>query len=216
MMDVKIAGQNIGYIPGAGDELPSCLSQIGYNIKILSDQDLKNGLSQFDAIITGIRAFNTNEKLGSYKPLLMDYVKNGGNLIVQYNTNSRVGPLQTSIGPYPFTISRNRVTNELSPVTIIDAKDPAVSYPNKISAGDFNGWIQERGIYFATETDKNYRTVLEMNDPGEKGHRGSIIISPLGKGNFVYTGISFFRELPAGVSGSYKLMANLLSLPKNK
>ena len=215
--DIKKTGNNIGYIPGAGDAIPSCLEQIGYTVTVLTDEMLLNvPLSSFDAIVTGIRAYNTNERLAAYHTKLMDYVKNGGNLIVQYNTNSRIGPLRSKIGPYPFTISRNRVTNEKAEVRFSQPTHPALNFPNKIELTDFEGWKQERGIYFADEADANYQSILSMNDTNEKPMDGSLIIGKYGKGNFAYTGLVFFRELPAGVTGAYRLFANLLSLPKNE
>jgi hypothetical protein len=145
----------------------------------------------------------------------MDYVKNGGNLLVQYNTNNRIGPVKANIAPYPFTISRNRVTDEKAEVKFLNANHPALQSPNNISAEDFNNWIQERGIYFADELSKEYETLLSMNDKDEKENSGALIVAKHGKGNFVYTGLAFFRQLPAGVTGAYRLFANLLSLPKN-
>jgi hypothetical protein len=146
----------------------------------------------------------------------MEYVKNGGNLIVQYNTNNRIGPVKANIGPYPFTISRDRVTNEKAEMKFINEKHAALNFPNQITQKDFDGWIQERGIYFATEIDKQYETIFSINDPNEKPSDGSLIIGKYGKGNFVYTGLVFFRELPAGIPGAYRLFVNLLSLPENK
>jgi len=151
-----------------------------------------------------------------YYPALMNYVEQGGNLIVQYNTNNRIGPLLAKIGPYPFTISRDRVTNENAEVRILNTQHAAFHFPNEIQSSDFDNWIQERGIYFATDIDKHYESLLSLNDPNEKPHEGSLIVTKYGKGNFVYTGLVFFRELPAGVPGSYRLFVNLLSLPKNK
>jgi LmbE family N-acetylglucosaminyl deacetylase len=216
-IDLKKTEGNIGYIPGAGDDVAACLKQIGYSVTVLNDESLKNeDLSKYSAIVMGIRAYNTNERLQLYYNKLMDYVKNGGNLIVQYNTNSRVGPLQVKMGPYPFSISRDRVTNEKAEITFINEKHIALNSPNQITSKDFEGWVQERGIYFAEDLDKNYETLLRMNDPKEKVSEGSLIIGKYGVGNFVYTGLVFFRELPAGVPGAYRLFANLLSLPQNK
>jgi LmbE family N-acetylglucosaminyl deacetylase len=216
-VDLKLGTTHIAYIPGAGDDVTACLKQIGYDVTILTNDMLKSeDLSKYHAIVTGIRAYNTNERLALYNDKLMDYVKNGGNLVVQYNTNSRVGPMQTKMGPYPFTISRDRVTDEKSEVKFKQENHPALNFPNKITTQDFEGWIQERGIYFASELDKNYETVLSMKDPGEKENEGSLIIGKYGAGNFVYTGLVFFRELPAGVPGAYRLFVNLLSLPQNK
>ena len=215
-INLKKAATTIGYIPGAGDEIPACLKQIGYDVTILTDEMLGADLSRYAAIVTGIRAYNTNNRLQLHYDKLMDYIRQGGNLIVQYNTNNQIGPAQAKIGPYPFTISRDRVTDEKAAIRFIRPEHAALNYPNKITTKDFEGWIQERGIYFATELDKNYETLLSMNDPGEKPGEGSIIISKYGKGNFVYTGLVFFRELPAGVPGAYRLFVNLLSLPVNK
>ncbi|MBS1615619.1 MAG: PIG-L family deacetylase [Bacteroidetes bacterium] len=215
-IDLKKRGREIGYIPGAGDEVPACLSRIGYQVTTLSDALLAAGnLNRFDAIVTGVRAYNVNENLPNYHQQLMDYVQQGGNLIVQYNTNTRLGPMTAEPGPYPFSISRDRVTDEEAPVRFVHPEQAALNVPNKITQQDFEGWVQERGTYFATEIDKHYQTVLSMNDPGEAANEGSLIIAPYGKGNFVYTGLVFFRELPAGVPGAYRLFVNLLSLPKH-
>lgn len=216
-LDVKKQGTKIAYIPGAGDDVATCLEQIGYSVTILTDELLDNAdLSQFDAILTGVRAYNTNQRLGVHYQKLMDYVKNGGNLVVQYNTNSRVGPVAGKIGPYPFTVSRNRVTDETAMVTFTQPQHSVLTYPNRITESDFQNWIQERGIYFASDLDSNYQTVLTMHDPNEQPDGGSLIIAKHGKGNFVYTGLVFFRELPAGVPGAYRLLVNLLSIPENK
>jgi LmbE family N-acetylglucosaminyl deacetylase len=214
-IDLKKTGINIGYIPGAGDDVPASLKQIGYQVTMLTDELLATeNLSKYDAIVTGVRAYNTNERLQVFHTRLMEYVRQGGNLIVQYNTNSRVGPLQSKIGPYPFTISRDRVTDEQAEVRFRNAAHPVLNAPNKISSADFDGWIQERGIYFATELDSSYTAIFSMNDPNEKASDGSLIIASYGKGNFVYTGLAFFRELPAGIPGAYRLFVNLLSLPR--
>ncbi|MBL0330417.1 MAG: PIG-L family deacetylase [Bacteroidetes bacterium] len=215
-IDVQKTGLQIGYIPGAGDDVPACLKQIGYEVTILDDALLTNeNLSKYDAIVSGVRAYNTNDRLQVHYTKLMDYVKNGGNLIVQYNTNNRIGPVKANIGPFPFTISRDRVTDEKANVQFNNEKHPILNFPNKITVKDFDGWIQERGIYFATEIDKQYETIFSIKDPNEKPSDGSLIVAKYGKGNFVYTGLVFFRELPAGIPGAYRLFANLLSIPKN-
>lgn len=215
-IDLQKSGTNIGYIPGAGDDIPTCLRQIGYTVTILTDDLLmKEDLSQYNAIVSGIRAYNTNDRLQLHYSKLMNYVNKGGNLIVQYNTNNRNGPVVAKIGPYPFTISRDRVTDEKAEVRIVNSKHPAFNFPNRITQKDFDGWVQERGIYFATEVDKNYDALLSMNDATEKETTGSLLVSAYGKGNFVYTGLVFFRELPAGVPGAYRLFVNLLSLPRH-
>ena len=213
-VDLKKAGLKIAYIPGAGDEVFDCLKQIGYDITLLNDELLAtDNLAKYAAIITGVRAYNTNEKLQNYYSRLMDYMNQGGNLIVQYNTNNRIGPLLAKIGPYPFTISRDRVTDEHAEVRFLKPEHTVLNYPNKLTSSDFENWIQERGIYFATEFDKNYESIFSMNDPNEKASEGSLILTKYGKGNFVYTGLDFFRELPAGIPGAYRLLVNLMSLP---
>jgi LmbE family N-acetylglucosaminyl deacetylase len=216
-VDLKKTGNFIGYIPGAGDDVVACLKQIGYDVTLLTDELLsKENLSKYNCIITGVRAYNTNERLQIHYNKLMEYVKNGGNLIVQYNTNNRIGPVGTKVGPYPFTISRDRVTDDNAEVRFTNPKHVALNSPNIITQKDFEGWVQERGIYFATDIDKNYETIFSMNDPKEKASDGSLIIGKYGKGNFAYTGLVFFRELPAGVPGAYRLFINLISLPQNK
>jgi LmbE family N-acetylglucosaminyl deacetylase len=216
-VDLKKTGNVIGYIPGAGDDVPACLKQIGYEVTILTDELLaKENLAKYNCIVTGVRAYNTNERLQIYYTKLMDYVKNGGNLVVQYNTNSRIGTVGTKVGPYPFTISRDRVTDDNAEMRFVNPKHSVLNYPNIITQKDFDGWVQERGIYFASDIDKNYETIFSINDPDEKASEGSLLVGKYGKGNFVYTGLVFFRELPAGVPGAYRLFANLLSIPANK
>jgi hypothetical protein len=146
----------------------------------------------------------------------MQYVNDGGNLIVQYNTSNFISNIKSKIGPYDFNISRNRVTDENAPVTFLKPDHPVLNFPNKITQNDFKNWVQERSIYHATEMDKNFETIFSLNDPGEKADEGSLIIANFGKGTFVYTGIVFFRELPAGVPGAYRLLANLIALNKQK
>jgi LmbE family N-acetylglucosaminyl deacetylase len=215
-VDVKKTFNTVGYIQGAGDEVPASLEQMGYRVVMITDEQLQNGnLNEFPAIVLGVRAFNTNEKLQQYKQRVFDYVKDGGNLIVQYNTNSFFGPLKDQISPVPFKLSRDRVTIEEAPVTFLLPEHPVLNFPNKITNTDFDGWIQERGIYFGTDMDSSFQCPLSMNDPGEKPNKGSLIIAKYGKGNYVYTGLAFFRELPAGVPGAYRLFANILSLSKN-
>lgn len=206
--DWKISGDKIGYIPGAGDDVPGVLSSLGYKVTMigLEDYDM-DYLSQFKAIVVGIRAYNTNETLAANQQALMGYVRSGGNLIVQYNTSS---PLLTSqIGPFPFSIGRDRVAVQTSPVTA-DWRSPVLSIPNQLNDQDLNDWVQERGLYFATAIDSAYYTPLIMQDPDEPASNGSLIVGKYGKGTFVYTGISFFRQLPAGVPGPIKLFINLI------
>lgn len=216
-VDLKLADKKIGYIPGAGDKVAESLTQLGYEVTILTDEMIsKENLNQFSSIVTGIRAYNTNNRMPIYYDKLMDYVKQGGNLIVQYNTNNRIAPMEKKIGPYPFTITRERVTDDNAEVRFVQPNHPALNFPNKITDQDFENWIQERGIYFASDWDSSYQAILSMNDPNEKANEGSLIIGKYGKGNFVYTGLVFFRELPAGIPGAYRLFVNLLSLPKNQ
>jgi LmbE family N-acetylglucosaminyl deacetylase len=215
--DIKIYGKKIGYIIGAGDKVPEALEQMGYEVSLLSDKELsKNNLQQFDAIITGVRAYNTDEWLNNHYDALMKYVNDGGNLIVQYNTNNFISTVKSKIGPYRFDISRTRVTDENAIVTFLKPEHPVLNFPNKITNDDFKGWIQERSIYHAANWDKNFETIFSMNDPGENADEGSLIISKFGKGYFTYTGIVFYRELPAGVTGAYRLLANLIALNKKK
>src|SRR6478735_9795826 len=214
--EVKTIGKHIGYIAGAGDKLPQSLAQMGYDIKFLNEKDITtSNLKQFDAIITGVRAYNVHEWLNEKYWVLMNYIKDGGNLIVQYNTNNQVGSVKANIGPYNFTISRTRVTEENAAVSILSPENAAFNYPNKITAVDFNNWIQERSTYHAEQLDSNYQALLGMHDVNEKESNGALIVAKYGKGNFVYAGIVFFRQLPAGVGGAYRLMANLIALPQN-
>lgn len=216
-VDLKTYGKKIGYIVGAGDRVPDALEQMGYDVTLLTDKELsRNNLQQFDAIISGIRAYNTNEWLNKYYDKLMKYVNEGGNYIVQYNTSNFISSIKTKIGPYNFDIARTRVTDEKSPINFLKPEHPVLNFPNKITQDDFKGWIQERSIYHASNWDKNFETILSMGDPGEKTDEGSLIISKYGKGYFTYTGLVFFRELPAGVPGAYRLLANIIALNKKK
>lgn len=214
-VDLEKKINSIGYIMGAGDDIPEYLTQIGYNVTSLTDDDLElSSLNNFDAIITGVRAYNTREKLRSINDNLMKYVENGGTLVVQYNVNR--GLVTEQIGPYPFSISRDRVTEEDSPVSFTDQKHHLLNSPNKILPEDFNGWIQERGLYFADKWDPKYETILSCNDNDEAAKSGGLLFSKYGKGVFIYTGYSFFRQLPEGIPGAYKLFVNLISANQNK
>lgn len=216
-IDIKTAGKKVGYIEGAGDKVTIALQQMGYDVTVLKEKDITPfNLKQFDAVITGVRAYNVHDYLGGKHAVLMDYVKEGGNLIVQYNTSNFISSVTDKIGPYPFAISRNRVTDEKATVNFLLPDHPVLNYPNKITAKDFDNWVQERGIYFADQVDKAYEAPLSMADPKEKEQKGSLIIGSYGKGKFVYTGLVFFRELPAGVPGAYRLLANIIALNKKK
>jgi len=213
--DLKIAGKKVGYIAGAGDKVPEALQKMGYEVTFLSQQDITAiNLKQFDAIVTGVRAYNIYEWMNDAYDVLMNYVKNGGVLLVQYNTNNNIGPVKAKIGPYPFTISRNRVTDETADITFLDTQNVLMNYPNKISQNDFLNWIQERSTYHATDFEKNYKPLFSMHDEGESPQTGSLIYTNYGKGRFIYSGLVFFRELPAGVPGAYRLFANLVAQPK--
>ena len=213
-LNIEKKGQVIGYIQGAGDAVPTSLRQIGYTVVELNEDDVTpEKLENFDAIILGIRAYNTNERAKFYQKHLHSYVEKGGTLIAQYNTRHRVKVDQ--VGPYPIKLSRDRVTDENSEVRFINPTHELLNYPNTITESDFDGWVQERGLYFPNEWDANYEAIISINDKGETPKDGSLLVAKYGKGNFVYTGLSFFRELPAGVPGAYKLFANILSVGKN-
>jgi LmbE family N-acetylglucosaminyl deacetylase len=215
--DIKTVGKSIGYIIGAGDKVPEALEQMGYDITFLGDKELsRNYLQKFDAIIAGVRAYNTDDWLNNHFDALMKYVNDGGNLIVQYNTSTQIGPVRARIGPFNFDISRTRVTDENAQVRFLKPEHPVLNFPNKITSDDFKGWVQERSIYHAANWNKNFETIFSINDPGENPDEGSLIISKYGKGYFTYTGIVFYRELPAGVTGAYRLLANLIALNKKK
>lgn len=214
-LNIEKRGVNIGYVMGAGDEMPECLEQIGYKITQIGDHDLQNadGLRRFDAIVVGIRAYNVKEKLKFYNQKLLDYVNNGGTMVVQYNTAGRDLVLP-QFGPYPFKLGRGRTTEEEAKVRFLKPDHSVLNVPNKITAKDFDGWVQERGLYFLSEWDTHYEAILSCNDTNEKAEDGGLVVAKHGKGWYVYTGYSFFRELPMGVSGAYRLFANLLSIGK--
>ncbi len=210
-MDLQKRGEKIAYILGAGDEVAEAIELMGYEVDMLDESSLAAAdLSQYQAVVAGIRAYNTQEWLPAYREKLLEYVKNGGNYIVQYNTASR-DLLTTDIGPYPFEISRERVTEEDAEVEFLMKKHPLLNSPNRLTDNDFEGWVQERGLYFAGEWDEKYQTPIGWHDEGEPTRNGGLLIADYGEGAFVYTGISFFRELPAGVAGAYRLLANILS-----
>lgn len=208
-LDVKITGKNLAYIQGAGDDIPQSLKQIGYQVNLLDEKKIQEDLTKYDAIIVGVRAYNTQNWLKYNHEKLLDYVKNGGTLLTQYHTPFRL--VVDNLGPYPFKISRDRVTVEEAPVKFLKENHPLLNYPNKITDKDFEGWVQERGLYFSNEWDEKYQTVLSSNDPGEKELSGGLLYTSYGDGTFIYTGYSFFRELPAGVPGAYRFFVNLIS-----
>lgn len=210
-IDIKKQGDVVGYIHGAGDAIPSSLREIGYDVVELTEADVRPAvLKNLDAVILGVRVLNTNPRIGYFMDNLLEYVKEGGTLIVQYNTSHR---LKTDhFAPYPLELSRDRVTDELAPVEIINPDHPVLNYPNKITAKDFEGWVQERGLYFPDSWSGEYTAVLSSHDKGESPKDGGLLIAPYGKGYYIYTGYSWFRELPAGVPGAYRLFVNMVSL----
>jgi hypothetical protein len=205
-------GLRIGYVPGAGDEVAGALEQLGARVQVLSEKEISLGnLSGFSAIVTGIRAYNVNQALRANNHKLLGYVRNGGTLIVQYCRPE--GEQAFAFAPYPFVISNaDRITVEDSPVTILAPSHPVFARPNRISGADFDGWVQERGLYFAKEWDRRYTPLLSGADPGEPQLRGGMLVARCGKGYYIYTAYAWFRQLPAGVPGAYRIFANMLSL----
>ncbi len=212
-LDIKKSGGNIGYIMGAGDEVAEGLKNLGYDVTFLNDDMLENkDLVSFDAIITGIRAYNTRARLQHTQDNLLQYVNKGGTLIVQYNVSR--GLQVENIGPFPLTIGRDRVTEETAPISIPFPNHQLLNFPNKITSNDFTGWIQERGLYFATQWDEQYETILSSHDSNESDKLGGLLFTRYGKGVFIYTGYAWFRQLPAGVPGAFRLFVNMISAGK--
>jgi hypothetical protein len=210
-IDIEKRGERIGYINGAGDAIPESLEYIGYEVTTLDPKNITaERIQNLDAIVVGIRAYNTIPELEFKQEILMEFVKKGGVMLVQYNTNRRL--VTDKLAPYPLELSRDRVTDESSEVKILAPEHPALSKPNKITLADFEGWVQERGLYFPNSWDDAFTPILAMNDINYPETKGSLLVAKHGDGYYVYTGLSFFRELPAGVSGAYRLFANLLSL----
>ncbi len=214
-LDIQKFGNLIGYIEGAGDAVPRALEQIGYTVEMIAPEDISSeALKKYDAVVLGIRAYNVVDALRYKQEELFKYVHNGGNLVVQYNTNR--GLIPQDVAPFELNISRDRVTDEEAEVQFLNKDHPVLNYPNKITSEDFKGWVQERGLYFPDEWAPEFTPVLSMNDPGENAKTGSLLVAPYGKGHYIYTGLSFFREFPAGVPGAFRIFANLLSLEKSK
>jgi LmbE family N-acetylglucosaminyl deacetylase len=217
-VNVTLTARKIGYVMGAGDQVPEALRQLGCEVVLLSPRDLaERDLTGFDAIVTGVRAYNVRPDLRANQPRLVDYVENGGTMIVQYNVaeggpfgGRHTGELD-HLGPYPFQIGRGRVSVEEAPVRFLEPDNPLLVSPNHIGEHDFDGWIQERGLYFASEWDAHYHAVLETHDPNEKPLEGGMLYTRYGKGVYIFSAFSWFRELPAGVPGAYRLFANMLS-----
>jgi hypothetical protein len=213
-LDLKVNNQRIGYIMGAGDEVPESLMQMGYKVTLLKPDDITaDKLEQIDVIITGIRAYNVVPELKSKQQILFDFIKGGKTMIVQYNTPE--GASTANITPYPLAISRDRVTDENAEVRFLAPNHPVLNYPNKITSKDFEGWTQEQGLYYPNSFDSAFTPILSSNDKGESPKNGALLVAPYGKGFYIYTGLSLFRELPEGVSGAYRLLSNMISLQAN-
>ena len=212
-LDLAIRGHQVGYLAGAGDEVTQALEQMGYAVTPLTGSDLTTDkLGSLDAVVIGIRAFNTRKDLAERLPALFAYVEGGGTVVAQYNHFDGLGP--NWLAPFHLRISRDRVTDEHAPVTFLAPDHPALTTPNRITATDFDGWVQERGLYFPDEWDERFTPILATGDPGETPLRGGLLVARYGKGYFVYTGLAWFRQLPEGVPGAYRVFANLVSLGK--
>lgn len=210
-IEMRREGQLAGYIKGAGDDIPACLRNMGYDVWEMKEEEVTlSNLQKADVVVLGIRSLNTTPRVAFMMEHLLEYVKGGGVLVVQYNTNG--GLDMKKFSPYPLTLSRDRVTDEDAEVRILKPDHPVLNYPNKITPEDFTGWVQERGLYFPGTWANEFDAVLSMNDKGEEPRNGSLLVAKYGEGYYVYTGLSFFRELPEGVGGAYKLFANILSL----
>ncbi len=213
-LDLTVRGRKVGYIAGAGDTVADAITQMGCEVTMLNGDDLTtNRLKDFDTVVIGVRAFNVRKDLAGRMPALFAFVEAGGNLIEQYNRPGN--DLKTDqLAPYSLRLSGDRVTDENAPMTFLAPDHPVLNTPNKITQADFEGWVQERGIYFPNQWDEHFTPILACNDPGESPLKGGLLVAQYGKGWFVYTGLVFFRELPAGVPGAYRLFANLISLGK--
>lgn len=208
---VEKRGVNIGFMEGAGDEMPTALRQLGYQVEVINPSGITaEKLAGYDAVVVGVRAYNTVGELRFAQDELLNYVEQGGVMLVQYNTNSRL--VTDRLGPYDFRLSRDRVTVEEAPVRILAPDHPVMSFPNRIGPADFEGWVQERGLYFPGSWDDAYVPVLGATDPGEEELKGGLLVARHGKGWYIYTGYSFFRQLPAGVPGAFRILANMVSL----
>jgi LmbE family N-acetylglucosaminyl deacetylase len=213
-LDIQKRGENIAYIEGAGDVVPESLQQIGYNVVKVKPEDITaENLARFDAVVVGVRAYNIVEELNFKQDILFDFVEKGGNMIVQYNWSR--GVKVDNIAPYDLKLSRDRVTDEHAEVRILNPDHELLNFPNKITSKDFDGWTQERGLYFPDEWSKEFTPLISINDKGETPKDGSLLVAKHGKGHYIYTGLSFFREFPAGVSGAYRLFLNMLSIGKD-
>lgn len=212
-LNVQTRGQRIGYLPGAGDSLPENIRELGYHVQLLDDATLSaDQLKGIDAVVLGVRAFNVRENMAKAAPILFDWVKEGGTLIVQYNRPD--GLKAPAIAPFELQISADRTTDEKAEMSFLAPENPALNSPNKLTKADFDGWVQERGLYFPNKWAEPFTPILACGDAGETPSKGVLLVAKFGKGHYVYTGLSLFRQLPAGVPGAYRLLANLLSLGK--
>lgn len=213
--ELEIPAGLVGYLPGAGDTVAEDLAHLGVQVEILDDRALRTGdLGRYQAIVLGVRAHNTRPELRGLKARLMEYVQEGGTLLVQYLVSNWWAPFDDSIGPTEIRIGPGRVTDERAKVSFVDPAHPLLQAPHRITEADFEGWVQERGLYFASEWSEDYQPLFRMADPEEEAQEGSTLVAEHGKGRFVYTGLSFFRQLPAGVPGAYRLFLNLLAPQK--
>jgi len=211
-LSIALPAGVIGYIPGPGDTVAEDLAHVGCRVEMIDEATLRTGdLSRYTAIVVGIRAYNTREVLRTTEARLLQYVAAGGTLVVQYNTNNRIAPLEVPIGPYTLSVGRDRITDETAAMEAVDAQQSLLHTPNEIAAADFDGWVQERGLYYADKWSDEYHPVLRSADPGEAPLLGGLLVADYGRGRYIYTGLSFFRQLPAGVPGAYRLFANLLA-----
>jgi hypothetical protein len=210
-LELAIRGRHVGYLPGAGDEVAAGLEQMGYVVTPLTSAALTpDTLRTLDAVVIGIRAFNTRKDLAERLPALFTYVEGGGTVVAQYNQSDGLSP--DWLAPFRLHISRDRVTDEHAPATVLVPGHPALTTPNRITQADFEGWVQERGLYFPDQWDERFTALLAFSDPGEKPLHGGLLVARHGKGYFVYTSLAWFRQLPEGVPGAYRLFANLVSL----
>ncbi len=214
-LDIRQEVRKVAYIMGAGDEVPQNLRQIGYDVTLLDEKNITGeNLKNFDVVIMGIRAYNVVERLKVHQPKLYEFVENGGTMIVQYNNNFDI--FLDELAPFKMKLSRDRVTDENAEMKMLLPKHQVLNQPNAIGTRDFEGWVQERGLYFPSEWDASMEAPLSCNDPAEPAKNGSLLIAKYGKGYYVYTGLAFFRQLPAGVPGAYRLFANLIALKGDK
>jgi LmbE family N-acetylglucosaminyl deacetylase len=212
-LDIKTKNEKIAYIMGAGDEVPKSLIQMGYQVNILKPEEITNEkLQSYDVVMTGVRAYNVITALAFKQSLLFDFVKSGKTMIVQYNTLDDL--VTKDIAPFPLKISRDRVTEESAEIKFLAPEHRILNSPNKITRKDFEGWKQEQGLYYPSDFDSAFTPILSAHDKGESDKKGALLVAQYGKGHFIYTGLSFFRELPEGVAGAYRLMANMLAIGK--